>query len=188
MNVRSAMVSWFCVRPTSKRWFLIHLMPYRNPCRLYIHLAFTYSVSPSIVVRSELRPAPPFPPIRVLEVYWSRALSLVCEVTLRLQGQWFFWKSDGTGRGFRAGPKNPGFFVWQLPLTHYSSPAWLVGGRILSSKWPPHGGICKFRRPRMDAWSRFSGNERWGEKDRSNGPLEMLAMQIAPPFLLWTLF
>jgi hypothetical protein len=42
------MVSRFCVRLTSKGWFLkivqgpwnmIHLMPCRNPCRLYIHLA-----------------------------------------------------------------------------------------------------------------------------------------------------
>ena len=29
---------------------LIQLMPCRNPCRLYIHLAFTYSVGPSSVV------------------------------------------------------------------------------------------------------------------------------------------
>ena len=55
-------------------------MPCRNPCRLYIHLAFAYSVGPSSVVRSELGPAPPFPPTRVLEVFWSRALSLVCKV------------------------------------------------------------------------------------------------------------
>jgi hypothetical protein len=33
---------------------------------------------------SELGPAPPFPPMRVLEVKWSRALSLVCEVALSL--------------------------------------------------------------------------------------------------------
>ena len=31
---------------------------------------------------SELGPAPPFPPMRVLEVLWSRALSLVREVAL----------------------------------------------------------------------------------------------------------
>ena len=69
VSARSAMVSRFCVRPTSKRWFLetvqvtmnmIHLMPCRNPCRLYIHPAFTYSVGPSSVVRSELDTAPPF--------------------------------------------------------------------------------------------------------------------------------
>jgi hypothetical protein len=53
-----------------------------NPCRLYIHLAFTYSVGPSSIVGSELGLAPSFPPLRVLEVYWSRALSLMCEVAL----------------------------------------------------------------------------------------------------------
>ena len=57
-------------------------MPCMSPCRLYIHLAFTYLVGPSSVVWSELGPAPPFLPMWVLEVYWSRALSLVCEVAL----------------------------------------------------------------------------------------------------------
>jgi hypothetical protein len=56
---------------------------YRILCRLYIHLAFTYSVGPSSVVRSELGPTPPSPPMRVLKVPWSHALSLVCEVALR---------------------------------------------------------------------------------------------------------
>ena len=58
-------------------------MPCRNPCRLYIHLAFTYSVDPSSVVRSELGPGLSFPPMRVLELSWSQALSLMCEVALR---------------------------------------------------------------------------------------------------------
>ena len=31
---------------------------------------------------SEFGLAPPFPPVRVLDVSWSRALSLVCEVAL----------------------------------------------------------------------------------------------------------
>ena len=57
------------------------LMPI-YPCRPYIHLAFTYSVGPSSVVWSELGLAPPFPPMRVLELYGSRALGLVCEVAL----------------------------------------------------------------------------------------------------------
>jgi hypothetical protein len=58
-------------------------MPRRNRCRLYVHLAFTYYVGPSNVARNELGLAPPFPPMRVLEVYyWSRALSPVCEVAL----------------------------------------------------------------------------------------------------------
>jgi hypothetical protein len=47
---------------------MIHMMPCKNPCRLYIHLAFTYSVGPLSVVWSELGLAPPFPPMRVLEV------------------------------------------------------------------------------------------------------------------------
>jgi hypothetical protein len=64
---------------------MIHSTPYRNPCRLYIHLTLTYSVGPSNVVgSSELEPAPPFPPMRVLEVQPSRALSLVWEVALKM--------------------------------------------------------------------------------------------------------
>ena len=63
-------------------WNMIHLMPCRNPCRLYTHLAFAYSISPLSVVWSELGPAPPLLPTRVLEVQWSWALNLVCEVGL----------------------------------------------------------------------------------------------------------
>jgi uncharacterized protein Usg len=60
---------------------MIRSMPSRKPCKLYIHLAaVTYSVGPSSVVWSELELAPRFPPMRVLKLYWSRALSLVCEV------------------------------------------------------------------------------------------------------------
>jgi hypothetical protein len=57
---RSVMVSRFCVKPTSKRVVLenspidretfTHSMPYTNPCRLYILIAFTYSVGPSSIV------------------------------------------------------------------------------------------------------------------------------------------
>ena len=64
-------------------WNMIHLMSFRNPCTFYIHLAFTYSVGLSSLVWSELGPAPPCSPMRVLEMYWSRALSLVCKMTLR---------------------------------------------------------------------------------------------------------
>src|ERR1700738_1276569 len=47
---------------------MIHMLPCRNPCRLYIHLAFTYSIGPSSIlsVKGELVPPPPFPPMRVL--------------------------------------------------------------------------------------------------------------------------
>ena len=55
------MASQVSVRPTSKKWFLkkvqvampwnmIHSMPCRNPCPIYIHLAFTYSIGPSTEV------------------------------------------------------------------------------------------------------------------------------------------
>ena len=50
-------------------WNTIHWMPHTNPCRVYIHLTFTYSYGPSSIVwSSELGPAPPFLPTRVLEV------------------------------------------------------------------------------------------------------------------------
>ena len=49
-------------------WTMIQLMPCRNPCRLYSHLPFTYSVCPSSVVWSEIGPVPPFSPMRVLVV------------------------------------------------------------------------------------------------------------------------
>ena len=82
----------------------------RIPCRFYIYLVFTYSVGPSSVVWSELGPAPPFPPMRVLEVQWSRALSLVCEVALGalfwVQSRWatcvdliFIWWGVSEGWG-----------------------------------------------------------------------------------------
>jgi hypothetical protein len=63
-------------------WNMIHSMSCMNICRLYIHLAFTHSSGPSSVVWSKLGPAPPFPPMRVLGVDWSWALSLMCEVAL----------------------------------------------------------------------------------------------------------
>ena len=52
----------FCKQSTWP-WNMIHLMPCRMPCRLYIHLAFAYSVGPSNIVWGELGPALPFPPI-----------------------------------------------------------------------------------------------------------------------------
>ena len=63
-------------------------MPCRNPCGLYIHLAFTYSDGPWSVLWSKLGLAPPFPPMIMLEVQWSQARCLVCEVVLRVGLQW----------------------------------------------------------------------------------------------------
>ena len=82
VSVWSAMVFWFCVGPTSKRWFfkIVQVTMKHDPFELWchvgihvdfnIHLAVTYFVGPSSVVWSELGSAPPFPPMRVLEVYW----------------------------------------------------------------------------------------------------------------------
>ena len=54
----------------------------KDPCGLFTHILHhlhTHSVGPSSVTvrRSKLGPAPPFPPMRVLGVRWSRALSLM---------------------------------------------------------------------------------------------------------------
>ena len=49
-------------------WHMIHSIPCRNPCILYIHRTFTYFVGPSSEVWSELGPVLPFPPMRVLGV------------------------------------------------------------------------------------------------------------------------
>jgi hypothetical protein len=61
----SAMVSRFCVRSTSKRWFLkiiqvtvkddLHLTPCTNPCRLHIHFCVHLPKSSSHRVPSPLR-------------------------------------------------------------------------------------------------------------------------------------
>ena len=69
-------------KQSKQPWNIIQSMPCRSAHRLYNHLAFTYYVGPSSIEWSELGPAPPFPPTRVLQVYWSRALSHVCEVAL----------------------------------------------------------------------------------------------------------
>ena len=68
-------------------------MSCRNPCWLHIHLAFTYSIGPSSVLWSELGPAPPCPPMRVLIVLWSRALSLVYEVAFSNAHVYFVLRS-----------------------------------------------------------------------------------------------
>ena len=83
-----------------------------------MHLAYTCSVSPSSVVWSELGLAPSFPPTRVLEVYWSRARSLVCEVALSYTDQ-----SDGSQHW--AGPS--------LSLSNISLQNGLVPGTSSSS-------------------------------------------------------
>ena len=50
-------------------------------CHLRIHVDFT-SVGPSNAMWSKLGLQPPFPPMKMLEVQWSRALGPLCEVAL----------------------------------------------------------------------------------------------------------
>ena len=67
-------------------------MPCRNPCKCYIRLAFTYLFGPSSILWSELWPAPPFSPMRALEVQRSRAPSaIVCEAALSLVSTFHPW-------------------------------------------------------------------------------------------------
>ena len=76
-------------------WNMIHSMPCRNPCRRYIHLARIHILCWSLMHNSRDQlggptwselgpPAPPFPPMRVLEVKCITGFSLVCEVALSL--------------------------------------------------------------------------------------------------------
>ena len=143
-NIRSAVVSWFCVRPTSKRWVLKivqvtmkHdplLMPCRIPCRLCIHLAFTYSVGPSSVMWSEIGPAPPFP---TSESAWSVMVTgsqsrvgsgpecscnhRLCTPTIQSKpvlGQWTGWVWEMTGWSSRLQENCPS--ILEEPMEYIS--------------------------------------------------------------------
>ena len=81
-------------------WNMIHLMPCTNQCRFDIHLTCTYFVGPLSLVWSNLGPAPPFPPMRVLEVY-GHGLSVSCvkwplKCTSRGPKGQFTHKTEGT--------------------------------------------------------------------------------------------
>ena len=89
-------------------WNIIHLMPYRTPCRRCIHLVVTYSIDPSNVVGLKLGPTMPSPPMRVLEVQrelmtntlqaltsMERAELVQVHFTLCLRDQWSMWMQDG---------------------------------------------------------------------------------------------
>ena len=133
-------------------------MPCRNLCRLYIHLAFTYSVGPSSVVWSELGPATPFPPMRVLERQW---------VTGSQSRVWSGPKSQFTwGQSMQFQPLR----TWRLGLitSHGFQVAW---GRSVRSQplraWKL--GLTTslvVQDPRSQAWHGYlHGNScwRWGE-------------------------
>ena len=103
VSIRSAEIFWCCVRPISKRWFFEDSPGDHETwsiwCHAGIHVDFTsilhslvYSVGPSNIVWSELGPAPPFPLMRVLEVEWSQALSLVCAVAVSYRYAGWGWE------------------------------------------------------------------------------------------------
>ena len=65
----------------------------------YIHLEFTYSVGPSSGVwSSELGPAPPFPPMRMLKVSWSRAINESAQSVLAMGCQSRVWRGPWEAR------------------------------------------------------------------------------------------
>jgi hypothetical protein len=83
----SVVVSWLCVKPTSKRWFLkivqVTMETWFTWCHVGIRVDFKsvlysliHSVGPSSIAWSELGLAPPLPPMRVLEMQRSRATIL----------------------------------------------------------------------------------------------------------------
>ena len=63
---------------------LVHNLPCRTPCRLFIHGLFFGPLGLHLLVWSELGRSPPFWPMRALTLPWSRAFSLVCEVAQSL--------------------------------------------------------------------------------------------------------
>ena len=60
-------------------WNLIPSLPYRTPCRLFIHELFFGPLGHHLRVWSELGRSPPFHPTRALRLQWSWAFNLVCE-------------------------------------------------------------------------------------------------------------
>ena len=105
-------------------------MPCRHPCRLYIHLAFTYSVGPSSVVWSKLGLAPPFPPMRVLEVQWSWALSPVCEVAFT--NNFFVLRATSS----HMSPRAMTLVMVRTLDSHPKAVPWVLGKVILRSHGP----------------------------------------------------
>ena len=61
---------------------LIHNLPCRTPCGLFIHKLSFGPLGLHLLVWSELGRSLPFRPMRVLTLQWSWAFSIVCEVAL----------------------------------------------------------------------------------------------------------
>ena len=94
VSVQSAMVSRFGVRSTYKRRFLklVQVTMKHDPFDARQESTYTFTsilhlytpLVPQAYCDANSDSLRLFPPMRVLEVYWSRALSLVCEVALNL--------------------------------------------------------------------------------------------------------
>jgi hypothetical protein len=69
---------------SNKPWNIIHSMPCRDPCVLFVHDNFFEPLSLHLLTWRELERSRPFRSMRDLRMQWSRALNLVCEVTLSL--------------------------------------------------------------------------------------------------------
>ena len=63
---------------------LIHNLPCRTSCRLFIHELFFGPLGLHLLVWSELGRSLPFRPMRALTLPWLGAFSLVCKVVLQL--------------------------------------------------------------------------------------------------------
>jgi hypothetical protein len=118
----SATVSWFCVRHTSKRWFfnivqvIMKHVPFDAIIHVGIHVDFTsilYSLSPLVPQYFRVKwpwTAPPFPPMRVLEVQWSHAFNVKWPLYLC----WLYISSDkvsGRDNGLMLGSKPSVCFI-----------------------------------------------------------------------------
>ena len=86
---------------------LIHSMPCRTPCWLFIHEIFFGPLGLHLLVWSELGWSPPLRPMSALGLHWYRAFGLVCEVGPQCLGLnlWFhllylgpFYTWPGAGR------------------------------------------------------------------------------------------
>ena len=152
------------------------ILPCRNPCRLYIHLVFTFSIGLSCVVRSELGPSPPFPPMRVLEAQLSRALSLVCEVALSINSN-----SRGTScQGYLQesswkNPHNPGqnYSNWPYMVFHGDfHPLKMLC--VVVQKYP-HVNLKQEAHDTLNQWDFKDSQEPWPIDFCVNMPIAKLA-------------
>jgi hypothetical protein len=104
-------------------WNMIHSTPCRNPCRLYIHLPFTYSVGPSKRSMKRTWLAPPVPPMRVLEVVIvTGPQSRVWSGPLRKE-------TFGGSLGLIGSEEPCEWSIWEVADWHRS----LQGGQVMSA-------------------------------------------------------